>query len=195
MFDHVPPPAVPSYNAMGSLAGGATLKLDECIFRSCSRASSRRRHDHGTVRPWGLGRGPMTVISPWSKGGWVNSQTFDHTSVGQFLEKRFGVTIPGISPGIARCAATCCGVQFRFAHDPVRRFLPGPKGSAALVHQAEAAAPGPNRPPRRKKPFQEAGSRLSRALPYVLHADACRTAPRSMSPSAMTARPVRCSGL
>ena len=53
----------------------------------------------GTVRPWGLGpRVPLYVISPWSRGGWVNSQVFDHTSVGQFLEKRFGITIPAISP-------------------------------------------------------------------------------------------------
>lgn len=42
----------------------------------------------------------MYVISPWSHGGWVNSQVLDHTSVGQFIEKRFGVTIPApIQPG------------------------------------------------------------------------------------------------
>jgi phospholipase C len=33
----------------------------------------------------------MYVISPWSRGGWVNSQVFDHTSVLRFLEARFGV--------------------------------------------------------------------------------------------------------
>jgi phospholipase C len=36
-------------------------------------------------------RVPMMVISPWSKGGWVNSQVFDHTSLIRFLERRFGV--------------------------------------------------------------------------------------------------------
>jgi phospholipase C len=41
---------------------------------------------------------PFYVISSWIRGGWVNSQVFDHTSVGQFLEKRFGVAIPAISP-------------------------------------------------------------------------------------------------
>lgn len=40
----------------------------------------------------------MYVISPWSRGGWVNSQVFDHTSILQFLEKRFGVQEPNISP-------------------------------------------------------------------------------------------------
>ena len=42
-------------------------------------------------RVYGPGvRVPMYVISPWSRGGWVNSQVFDHTSILQFLEKRFG---------------------------------------------------------------------------------------------------------
>ena len=42
--------------------------------------------------PIGLGtRVPFLAISPWSKGGYVNSEVFDHTSVIQFIEKRFGV--------------------------------------------------------------------------------------------------------
>lgn len=37
--------------------------------------------------PIGLGfRVPMIVASPWSRGGWVNSQLFDQTSTLQFLE-------------------------------------------------------------------------------------------------------------
>ncbi|HEY9028219.1 MAG TPA: phospholipase C, phosphocholine-specific, partial [Burkholderiaceae bacterium] len=49
--------------------------------------------------PIGLGvRVPMTVVSPWSRGGHVCSQVFDHTSVIRFLEKRFGVIEPNISP-------------------------------------------------------------------------------------------------
>ena len=49
-------------------------------------------------RPYGLGpRVPMYVVSPWSKGGFVNSQVFDHTSVLRFLETRFGVKEPNIS--------------------------------------------------------------------------------------------------
>ena len=41
--------------------------------------------------PYGLGvRVPMIAISPWSKGGYVNSQVFDHTSLIRFLERRFG---------------------------------------------------------------------------------------------------------
>jgi phospholipase C len=37
--------------------------------------------------PIGMGfRVPMIVASPWSRGGWVNSQLFDHTSTLMFLE-------------------------------------------------------------------------------------------------------------
>lgn len=38
----------------------------------------------------------MWVISPWSRGGFVNSQVFDHTSTLRFPEKRFGVVEPQI---------------------------------------------------------------------------------------------------
>src|SRR6202007_406443 len=50
-----------------------------------------------TPGPYGMGvRLPMVVISPWSKGGWVNSQVFDHTSLIRFIERRFGSEYPGI---------------------------------------------------------------------------------------------------
>jgi phospholipase C len=46
----------------------------------------------------GLGfRVPMIVCSPWSRGGYVCSDTFDHTSLIRFLEARFGVIEPQIS--------------------------------------------------------------------------------------------------
>ena len=55
--------------------------------------------------PIGLGfRVPMIIASPWSRGGWVNSQLFEHTSTLRFLEtfvqEKFGKTITesNISP-------------------------------------------------------------------------------------------------
>ena len=53
----------------------------------------------------GLGfRVPMTVISPFSRGGHVAS-VFDHTSQLRFLEERFGVP-PTSRPGAAGTRAT-----------------------------------------------------------------------------------------
>src|SRR5450631_4398475 len=48
--------------------------------------------------PIGLGfRVPMMVISPWSRGGFVATDVFDHTSVLRFLEARFGAEVPNLS--------------------------------------------------------------------------------------------------
>lgn len=48
--------------------------------------------------PIGMGfRVPMIVASPWSRGGWVNSQLFDHTStlmfLEQFVQSKYGKTV------------------------------------------------------------------------------------------------------
>ncbi|MHB8525210.1 MAG: alkaline phosphatase family protein [Candidatus Acidiferrales bacterium] len=48
--------------------------------------------------PIGLGfRVPMLIISPFSRGGFVASDLFDHTSVLRFLETRFGAEVPNLS--------------------------------------------------------------------------------------------------
>jgi phospholipase C len=48
--------------------------------------------------PIGLGfRVPMLLISPFSRGGLVSSDLFDHTSVLRFLETRFGAEVPNLS--------------------------------------------------------------------------------------------------
>ena len=82
-FDHVPPvtappgtageyitaPPVPDPSVEGSFAG-----------------------------PIGLGfRVPMMIISPFSRGGFISSDLFDHTSVLRFLETRFGAEVPNLS--------------------------------------------------------------------------------------------------
>jgi phospholipase C len=48
--------------------------------------------------PIGLGfRVPMMIISPFSRGGFISSDVFDHTSVLRFLEARFGAEVPNLS--------------------------------------------------------------------------------------------------
>ncbi len=70
IFDHVPPP-VPPDGAM---------------------------HEFVDAVPIGGGfRVPCILISPWTVGGWVCSEKFDHTSALQFLEKFTGVREPNIS--------------------------------------------------------------------------------------------------
>ena len=177
MFDHMPPPAPPSFNADGSGAGAATLDLHGAYFSDPQRKHLLAEDTiSGTVRPWGLGpRVPMHVISPWSRGGWVNSQVFDHTSVGQFLEKRFGITIPSISPWHrAVCGDMTSAFDFVSPNDPKLPALPDTRGSATLLAMADKL-PKPVAPAVPQALFQEQGGRPSRALPYILAVDAAVT--------------------
>ena len=80
-FDHVPPPTAPPGTP------GEYLSVEPLPEAA------------GGIRgPIGLGfRVPMLVISPFSRGGFVCSHTFDHTSVLRFLEARFGAEVPNLS--------------------------------------------------------------------------------------------------
>jgi phospholipase C len=117
--------------------------------------------------PIGLGpRVPMTVVSPWSRGGWVNSQVFDHTSVIRFLEVVTGVHEPNISAWRrAVCGdLTSCLDFTRF--DPSRPTLPDPVQLVAIA-DAEQGLPAPVPPVGTQgSPITESTTRRQRPLPY-----------------------------
>jgi phospholipase C len=80
-FDHVDPPVAPKGTA-GEYLTVQPLPADA----------------NGIDGPIGLGfRVPMLVLSPFSRGGRICSQTFDHTSQLRFIEERFGVKAPNLS--------------------------------------------------------------------------------------------------
>jgi phospholipase C len=111
----------------------------------------------------------MYILSPWSKGGWVNSQVADHTSVAQFIEKRFGVTIPAISPW-HRAVSSDLTSAFDFVtpNDPQLPRLPD-TSDFEKRDAASKALPKAMAPEKASSLFQERGTRYSRALPYRLH--------------------------
>ncbi len=132
----------------------------------------------GTVRPWGMGaRVPMFAISPWSRGGWVNSQVFDHTSLGMFLEQLFGVQVSNISPW-HRAVSGDLTSAFNFAvpNTAALPVLPNMSNYAA-TDAAQAALPLPVAPAIAQELFQEPGIRPSRALPYILTVNASVSSP------------------
>lgn len=172
-FDHLPAPAVPSYNLDGTLAGKATLDLKGMYFDSSYGERDyldERDTISGDIRPWGMGpRVPMYILSPWSKGGWVNSEVADHTSVGQFIEKRFGITIPAISPW-HRAVSSDLTSAFDFLTPNDSKFPKLPDTSDHEVRdEASRRLPKAVAPEMPSPLYQEKGTIFSRALPYRLH--------------------------
>ncbi|MBO1112580.1 phosphocholine-specific phospholipase C [Bordetella petrii] len=175
-FDHLPPPSAPSRRDDGSLAGKTTLDAAAMAFEYHDYAPASPKHTPPDGRPYGPGpRVPLWVVSPWSRGGWVNSQVFDHNSTLMFLEKRFGVREPNIS-AYRRAICGDLSSAFNFAN-PNGEVLPTLEGRTTkdaadqLIAQQEAAAPIPV-PASAELPGQQAGTRPSRALPYELHTTA-----------------------
>jgi phospholipase C len=165
----MPPPAPPSRDGSGAPAGGSTVSTrgEYHLVRSAADAASERPELIG--RPYGLGpRVPLTVISPWSRGGWVDSETFDHTSVIRFLEARFGVPEPNISAWRrAVCGDLTSAFDFRSPNKGLRPVLPATDevaARAAMLAVRPAAAP----PADPAAPVQARGVRRSRALGYAL---------------------------
>jgi len=110
---------------------------------------------------------PLYVISPWSRGGWVDSQVYDHTSVIRLIERRFGVAAPDISPW-RRAVCGDLSNAFDFAQRDTRPFVRGLPDVSAVAARA-AALPGrtvPALPEGLKPAKQESGVRPARALPY-----------------------------
>jgi len=160
-FDHMPPPAAPSAYGNGARAGKSTVDF------------AAELNDN---QVYGLGpRVPMLVVSPWSKGGWVNSQVFDHTSILRFLERRFGVLEPNISPWRrAVCGDLTSCFDFAAAEPSPPRFLARGRDWADAERVRQAALDPIDVPAagRQGMPRQAAGTRPSRALPYRLEASA-----------------------
>jgi len=172
-FDHLPAPAVPSYNLDNTLAGKSTIDLNGMYFDNSKGQVNyldKRDNISGNLRPWGMGpRVPMYILSPWSKGGWVNSEVADHTSIAQFIEKRFGITIPAITPWHRAVSSDLTSAfDFDRPNDPVFPKMPD-TSDHAMRDEASKRLPKAVAPETPSSLFQEKGIRFSRALPYRLH--------------------------
>ena len=117
--------------------------------------------------PIGMGfRVPLLIASPWTRGNIVVSQVFDHTSVIQFIEERFNVSLPVISPWRRTVAGNLLSA-FDFDHPDYS--WPVFPDTSDYVHQSIEQCrnlPPPEIPANQVFPTQEQGTRISRALPY-----------------------------
>jgi phospholipase C len=113
----------------------------------------------------------MIAISPWSKGGFVCSEVFDHASTIRFIEKRFGPAEPNITPWRRTVCGDLTSVFDFHRPDAERPRLPS---TAAFFppDSARHSEPDPVPPSPQVMPEQEPGMRPARALPYELDASA-----------------------
>jgi phospholipase C len=120
-------------------------------------------------RPIGLGpRTPLLVISPWSTGGYVCSQVFDHTSILRFLEAWTGVRESNISAWRRSICGDLLSCFDFGAHRTSIPTLPDTSTLRAAADRTEAGRPRPEPPDpgRQQPPVQEPGSAPARPIPY-----------------------------
>jgi phospholipase C len=166
-FDHIVSPTPPPAPGFGA----STVSIENEIVTESGEPANF------PSGPIGLStRVPLIAISPWSKGGFVNSQVFDHSSLIQFIEKRFGVFEPNISPW-RRAAVGDLTSVFNFAN-PNHGHVKLPNTADFLPSIPELAGGSvPDFIPSLDTvligvPQQEKGVRPARALPYELNVHA-----------------------
>ena len=121
--------------------------------------------------PIGLGfRVPALVISPFSRGGFVCSDVFDHTSTLRLIETRFGVEVPNLTPWRR---STCGDLTSAFgfdAADASAPALPPTAGALRLIEQSVATLPAPVVPAVQTMPRPEAATFVRRHRPRSIKA-------------------------
>lgn len=189
-FDHCPPFVAPrmGHPATGACSPGVDSSLE---FTTRDRVS-----------PIGLGyRVPLIIASPWTRGGWVNSQVCDLTSPIRFLERflsrkcKVDLHEPNITswrrtvsgdltscfrPWRGEALATPAFLDQRTWMTTINqargKALPDP-GQPLTPPEIAAAIAQPAAHPR--LPRQEPGTRPACALPYDLMVDGALTAERT----------------
>jgi phospholipase C len=161
LFDHKVPPTPPMSRAQGISTVPTT---NELIVGNPSFMDG----------PIGLGvRVPMIVISPWSKGGYVSSEVFDHTSLIKFIEARYagnnsGLIESNITPW-RRAVSGDLTSAFNFKN-PNAKLVALPDTSS-YIPPTQDRYPDyvPVPPTTQALPEQEKGVRPARPVPYQLH--------------------------
>ena len=135
-FDHVPPPT-PDPGTAGEFVNGV---------------------------PVGLGfRVPCLLVSPLSRGGYVCSEIFDHTSTLRLIEARFGVEIAGLSAWRRRiCGDLTSALALGTAPQWDVPAMPETAHALGLAEARVMTLPAPEVPVKQVMPTQEPGRRRRR---------------------------------
>jgi phospholipase C len=152
-FDHVAPPTPPAGTP------GEYLTVDPLPEAA-----------GGVHGPIGLGiRVPMLVVSPFSRGGYVCSETFDHTSCLRLIETRFGVKTPNLSKWRRQTVGDLTSALHMGHAEEKAPDLPATSSSPAVVArecaplqllEVNVDSPIYPVPMHQQMPTQEAGAKL-----------------------------------
>jgi len=190
-YDHIPPFSIPDAKIPGTGKASAGIETEIEHVRLENELKQGIPKNQAREAPIGLGfRVPMLIASPWSRGGKVCSELFDHTSTLQFLEgflgKKHGKHIQ--LDNISEWRRTICGdltSVFSPYHGDKPEVLPfldrnknaeiiynakfkeEPSGFKKLSAAEIAGLSKTNALPG----LQENGTRQACALPYELYVD------------------------
>lgn len=199
-YDHLPPFVAPHPQKPSTGKTSASINTGVDYVADPQQQSNKEQARESAI---GLGyRVPMVVASPWSRGGWVNSQVFDHTSSLQFLEAflshKTGKKVE--APNISKWRRTVCGdltsvfrpwdgekitlPQFLERDEFIEgihkaQFRQLPSNYKKLTPE-EIATINKDRWSSPLMPQQEKGIRDACALPYELYAECQLTADKKM---------------
>lgn len=210
-FDHIPPFVAPdpSRPETGKCSPGIDPGVD--YIRRARELAQGVAEKEARDGPSGLGfRVPMIIASPWTRGGHVCSQVFDHTSVFRFVQNWLGqktgqqITENTISLWRKTVTGDLTSAFHRFDADDSKKlaalektpfiksiydakFMPVPSNYKALTDEEIArTVSDPRTSPH--LPQQEPGVKPSCALPYQLYADARLSSDRKTLSLHMEAR-------
>lgn len=205
-YDHVPPFSIPDNKKpeTGKVSEGIDTEIEH--VRLANELKQGIAEKQAREAPIGLGfRVPMLIASPWSRGGKVCSQLFEHTSTLQFLEEfvnkkyKKNIRLENISQWRRTISGNLTSAFTPF--DPKADQLPflnrntfvetiynakfkeEPAGFKALADQELQSGKYANLIPQ-----QEKGIRKSCALPYQLGAEGMLSADKKSFQVKMAAK-------
>lgn len=194
-FDHIPPFGAPNpYKENSGLVSKGIEPRTEWVSKEQQWMKDKKPDKGDREGSIGLGfRVPLVIASPWSRGGYVNSEVFDLTSPIQFLEhfltKKTGKKIE--TPNMTQYRRTVCG-NFTSAFRPYNgENIPTPKPVERIpflesIHKAQfknlpsgfkklnaSEIADINKHPHTSPLMtrQEKGTRPANALSYQMYAD------------------------
>ncbi|MFD1770591.1 phosphocholine-specific phospholipase C [Sphingobacterium suaedae] len=190
-FDHIPPFVAPKPGDPSTGAASPDLDYSSEYVSKEQELAYGIEPEYATEGPVGLGyRVPLIIASPWTKGGWVNSEVCDITSTIQFMEhflfKKFGVNVFEENISSWRRAITGDLTSVFRTFEPKENTLPSFLDRNTQIMQINQAKdkPAPNNFRKLTEteieqvrqgqsipisPKQEPGIKFSTAIPYELH--------------------------